>query len=69
MMVSLWPVDDTATRILSEVFYDRLSEGWNKWDALKDAQKHIMEMTFTDGSGREVSGSDPKYWAAFVLMD
>ena len=69
LMVSLWPVDDNATRILMEVFYDRLSEGWDKRDALKDAQKHIMEMTFTDGSGREVSGSDPKYWAAFVLMD
>lgn len=69
LMVSLWPVDDAATQALMERFYARLSEGWDKRDALKDAQKHIKGMTFRDSLGNEISGSDPHYWAAFVLLD
>ena len=69
LMVSLWSVDDTATKALMERFYTRLSEGWDKRDALKDAQKHIKGMVFKDSTYKDINGSNPYYWAAFIIID
>ena len=43
VLMSLWKVDDDATRLLMSRFFSRLSEGASKHDALLDAQKYVRE--------------------------
>ena len=60
IMMSLWKVDDDATKELMIDFYNNLLKGSSKIEALKAAQKKL----------RETSGyDDPEYWAAFILLD
>jgi CHAT domain-containing protein len=58
LIVSLWKVDDEATRALMLAFYDHLQQGMEKAEALRQAQLKIM---------RTPKWKSPKYWAAFVL--
>ncbi|MBU0483223.1 MAG: CHAT domain-containing protein [Proteobacteria bacterium] len=53
---SLWKVDDQATSILMQNFYDNLQKE-NKREALREAQLHVMN----------TYNADPYYWAAFQL--
>ncbi len=62
LLMSLWKVDDDATKMLMSEFYSNLAKGEGKFTALKDAQKGVR----TYNSGQY---SDPKYWAAFILLD
>ena len=41
ILMSLWKVDDTATRLLMSRFFENIAEGMSKHDALKDAQKYV----------------------------
>ena len=60
MLVSLWKVDDKATVIYMNYFY----EAWLSWksayQAYQEAQTQMMQ--------HEVY-SHPKYWAAFVMLE
>jgi CHAT domain-containing protein len=67
-LMSLWEVDDEATRIMMSEFYKALMQGAGKRDALEQAQNCVKQHTFIR-NGKEVSGKDPYYWAAFVMMD
>ncbi len=58
VLVSLWNVDDEATKELMLAFYDNLNKGMDKAEALRQAQLKIM---------RTPKWRHPKYWAAFVL--
>jgi len=58
LVVSLWNVDDDATKELMLVFYKNLNKGMDKADALRRAQLKIM---------RTPKWRHPQYWAAFVL--
>ena len=59
LLMSLWKVDDEATRILMEAFYSNLMEGQSKMNALRNAQSQLR-----------TSGYDnPQFWAAFILLD
>lgn len=58
IMMSLWKVDDEATQTLMTEFYKNLLKGENQYDALKNAQAVIRKQY-----------PDPKYWAAFILID
>lgn len=58
IMMSLWKVDDHATQILMEEFYRQLLNGVEPYAALREAQNRVR-----------LEYSDPKYWAAFVLVD
>lgn len=58
LMMSLWKVDDKATQILMEEFYKNLSSGSDQYSALRDAQNVVKK-----------DYPDPKYWAAFILID
>lgn len=60
VMMSLWKVDDDATKELMINFYSNLLKGSSKIEALQEAQKKIRE---TPGF------EDPEYWAGFVLLD
>lgn len=58
VLVSLWKVDDDATRKLMLAFYENLNKGMDKAEALRQAQLKMMGIP---------KWRDPRYWAAFVL--
>lgn len=63
ILMSLWKVDDNATYLLMKEFYNNwLNLGMNKHDALEAAKTSIR-------TNKEQDWSDPKYWAAFILLD
>ena len=62
ILMSLWKVEDEATRILMVEFYKNLMSGQSKHQSLKNAQKHLRSVE----NGKF---DNPKYWAAFVLLD
>jgi CHAT domain-containing protein len=61
LVVSLWSVDDESTSILMESFYQHLSEGLNKKQALRQAKLDYLEAARRDKR-------DPFYWAPFILV-
>jgi CHAT domain-containing protein len=62
IVMSLWKVDDKATEILMTEFYKNLSKKETRREALFNAQLSLR----TFGGGMY---DDPKYWAAFILLD
>lgn len=62
MIMSLWRVDDTATRIIMTNFYDLLSKGVSVNDAFTQSQQELI----IRNNGKY---NDPKYWAAFIVID
>jgi len=62
VIVSLWDVDDTATSMLMQSFYDywQLGHGLSKSEALAQAKLDLRK------SGPEFD--HPRYWAAFQLV-
>lgn len=56
-VMSLWQVDDEATRALMVAFYKRLKAGRGRADALREAQLEMM-----GAPGR----AHPYYWGAFI---
>lgn len=63
ILMSLWKVDDEATCLLMTEFYSKwIGLGKTKHDALEEAKKSIR-------SHKEKGWDDPKYWAAFILLD
>jgi CHAT domain-containing protein len=59
VIASLWKVDDEATTLLMERFYNHLREGMGKAQALQQAQRELRE--------QYQQYRHPYYWAAFVL--
>jgi CHAT domain-containing protein/tetratricopeptide (TPR) repeat protein len=62
VLVSLWSVDDAATRILMERFYTHWLGGMqpvNKAEALRRAQEDLRRMP---------AYAHPRYWSAFQLV-
>lgn len=66
LMMSLWSVDDEATRMLMTIFYGSLLEGRSKYEALERAKDTVRN--YTDEKGHKPYSS-PRYWAAFILLD
>ena len=62
LMMSLWKVDDKATQLLMSRFYDNLLGGKTKYESLYEAQTYLKNY----GAGQY---KNPKYWAAFILLD
>ncbi len=58
IIMSLWNVDDYATRLLMSEFYKNLVSGKSKREAFLAAQAYVRH-----------KNSDPKYWAAFIMVD
>ena len=58
IIMSLWEVDDYATQLLMVEFFKKLSSGLSKREAFTAAQEYVKNKT-----------SDPKYWAAFIIVD
>lgn len=62
LLMTLWPVSDSATQILMKQFYQCLMVGQTKRQALISSQKYLRE--YNNGDYNE-----PYYWAAFILLD
>jgi CHAT domain-containing protein len=61
LVMSLWPVEDTATNELMQLFYQNLLRGDGKAEALRAAQCSLIHRTAS-------TSSHPYFWAAFRLV-
>lgn len=58
IIMSLWNVDDNATALMMETFYQELVKTNSKHQAFRKAQNTVREIY-----------EEPYYWAAFVMLD
>jgi CHAT domain-containing protein len=56
-VVSLWAVDDAATRMLMRDYYAELARGVGRAEALRAAKQRLLH---------EPRYAHPHYWAAFI---
>lgn len=61
LVMSLWPVEDSATNELMQLFYQRLLRGDTKVQALRAAQCTLLHRTSS-------KYTHPYFWAAFRLV-
>lgn len=66
LLLSLWNVNDFATKVLMTEFYRQLFLGKTTNEALDCAQRYVKE--YKDKQGHFLFES-PYYWAAFVTID
>jgi CHAT domain-containing protein len=64
VVATLWSVDDQATAILMETFFQSRAKGLANAEALQSAQAAVRTYTAKDG---KMPYASPYYWAAFVL--
>ncbi|MCA1994558.1 MAG: CHAT domain-containing protein, partial [Coleofasciculus sp. S288] len=57
-LASLWLVDDQSTALLMSYFYQELTTGVSKGEALRRAQQALLQRQY----------KHPRFWAAFVLL-
>ena len=57
VVASRWSVDDTSTARFFELFYQALSRGRSRGEALREAQEKMAR-----------EKPEPYYWAAFSLL-
>ena len=60
IIMSLWSVDDNATKLIMTEFYSNLIKGMTKREAFLKAQR-----TLKTTAGFE----NPRFWAAFIMLD
>ena len=58
IIMSLWKVDDAATKDLMTEFYRNLTDGMSKRESFVEAQELLR-----------IKYQDPKKWAAFIMVD
>jgi CHAT domain-containing protein/Flp pilus assembly protein TadD len=74
VLATLWRVDDNASRLLIEAFYESLNEGLSPVNALQQAQHQLQNMTIEAIKARSPNATisrtydNPYYWAGFVLI-
>jgi len=56
-VVSLWNVNDSSARVLMRDYYDELSRGTGRAEALRQAKLHLLH---------QPRYAHPYYWAAFI---
>lgn len=64
LVVSLWQVNDASTSIVMKNFYDKLAEGLNKAEALRQAKLDYIE----SAAANNPIAAHPAFWAAFVQL-
>ena len=71
LLMTLWKVDDDATRLLMTHFYELLMSGHAKNVALRMAQHAVRTYTVEGETDPQKSHpyKDPLFWAAFILLD
>ncbi len=58
LVMSLWKVDDNATSLMMQTFYEHLLSGMSKREAFNLAQAAVRNKY-----------PEPYYWAGFVMLD
>ena len=58
LVMSLWKVDDNATSLMMQTFYEQLLSGKTKREAFRLAQAVVRNKY-----------PEPYYWAGFIMMD
>jgi len=61
LVMSLWPVEDNATKELMQIFYQHLLQGESKVQALRIAQLSLLKRASS-------SYTHPFFWASFRLV-
>jgi CHAT domain-containing protein len=61
LVMSLWPVEDNATNELMQLFYQRLMQGESKMQALRMAQRNLLDRASS-------IYTHPYFWASFRLV-
>lgn len=72
ILMSLWDVDDRATRMLMTRFYQKACAGYSKRKALLEAQSYVRDFCEPDPNRPDTMVrpyEHPRYWAAFILLD
>lgn len=72
IIMSLWEVDDYATGLLMKKFYEYLNKNISPSESLRMAQHYVENyngVIRVNGEKVHVNYSDPKYWAAFIVLD
>ncbi len=83
MVLSLWSVDDTATKELMVAFHSALSSGSDPYKAFMDARTQLMEKEpevyyetkynrkkgYIERIRRVIDYSDPRYANPFIIID
>ena len=68
-IVSLWEVEDQSTALLMEKFYQRLKNGQDRAEAIRQAKLDIIRSTVKlKSTGTEQSLASPFFWAPFILV-
>lgn len=65
ILMSLWEVDDRATNLLMKEFYNGVTNGLSFQKSIEMARLYVRNY---EQNGERIY-SDPRYWAAFVLLD
>lgn len=60
LLMSLWSVDDRATKKMMTAFYEELARGTSRRAAFHAAQNSLRA---------DPEFSKPRYWAAFIMLD
>ena len=60
LLMTLWKVDDEATKLLMTEFYKNLIKGYSKIASLRNAQQYLRSISHYNL---------PEYWAGFILLD
>lgn len=60
LLMSLWKVDDDATKILMTEFYRNMLSGKGKMESLREARQYVAN---------QPNYKSPDYWASFILLD
>ena len=58
IIMSLWEVDDQATSLMMQTFYRNLVQGKGKRESFTAAQNEVKKKY-----------KNPRYWAAFIMLD
>lgn len=58
IIMSLWEVDDQTTSLMMQTFYRNLIKGKSKRESFAIAQSEVRKKY-----------DNPKYWAAFIMLD
>ncbi|MBO7118741.1 MAG: CHAT domain-containing protein [Bacteroidaceae bacterium] len=58
LVMSLWSVDDSATRLMMTTFYEGLLGGLSRHEAFRQAQAAVR-----------AEHNDPHFWAPFIMLD
>ena len=69
IIMSLWPVDDKATRYMMEGFYKALKSGKSKQEAFHIAQDKVKEIYGNFKDEKHKKPTTRPHWAAFILLD